>query len=206
MKLRVMRWLTRLALKYKWYYRWSRIYRWLWERKHDGTRLPSFHSIHILEDTVGSMCWRKDTWLMLWDAVSTPQAAWARHLNGRKAGDCDDISIFAAVCMVDMRDKGYLPTVAGIWLLSVPWMDYNRKVGGHNVCAYRYVEKGEVRFGHISNWYDGERCEGFQSLREVVLSILGLRTSMGWALANPETLALVEYGEGSDFEKLRKRR
>jgi hypothetical protein len=135
---------------------------------------------------------------------------------GRKAGDCDDISLFAADRIRDMRDRGVLPDVRTVGLLSVPWIDKDGKIGGHNVCAFSYVEReavsnpeiGETRglcWAHVSNWYSGVvRFNGllnglrFETVEDVVRDVLLGKTSIGWSLADPD-LNRVRQGTGSDI-------
>ena len=209
-KVWILRRLTWLALKGRLYYVWSKVYRFLFERKHRDTPIPGFVSMSGVTGFIGKMAWRKDTWVMLFDAISSPQATIARHLAGKKAGDCDDISLVAAACIRDMLRRGYLKEtmeVVEVGLLSVPWVDKNGKTGGHNVCAFSYKVPVSgsyvINWAHMSNWHGGEVRDGaggraFGSLKDVVRDVLAGRTSLGWAFANVD-LELLRYGKGEDL-------
>ncbi|RLI87363.1 MAG: hypothetical protein DRP01_02040 [Archaeoglobales archaeon] len=85
--LRVGVWLT---LKLRVYYVWSRVYQWLYEkRKWSQVTIPLFPTFKDIEEIVGAMEWHKDSWRELWDAISSPQAAYGKHLKGeRTSHDC----------------------------------------------------------------------------------------------------------------------
>jgi hypothetical protein len=213
-KVWILRGLTWLALRGKLYYVWSRIYRFLFERKRiKKYRIPGYTSLPDgVERTVDRMRWRKDTWVMLFDAVSHPHATLGRHLEGLKAGDCDDISLFAAWAIRDMMRRGFLAPFRFVGLLSVPWLDGKGKCGGHNVCVVSYVDPqtNEVRWAHVSNWRSGQvqthdrRNELFADVRDVVRDVLSGPsrdrncTSLGWARADCD-LKLVEYHNGRNM-------
>lgn len=195
MKLFGMRVLTWVALKGRFYYGWSKIYRWLRERKWRHIDIPIFKSFEEITEIVGKMQWRRDGYRELWDAVSTPYAAYGKFLAGNKAGDCDDISIFAVHCLNKADEAKLLEKpLWQIGLLSCPWIDAKGKVGGHNVCAFAYQEpNGDIKWGHISNWYKGKIVWGLDSKKSVVRHVLGIsRTSLGWAYVTLD-LKLIEY-------------
>ncbi len=196
MKLFIMRVLTCVALKGRFYYTWSKIYRWLWERKWRYVDIPIYKSFTEITEVVGKMQWRRDGYRELWDAVSTPYATYGKFLAGKKVGDCDDISLFAGYCINKANAATLLQKpMWKIGLLSCPWLDRKNKVGGHNVCAFAYQEpNGDIKWGHISNWYRGYFRWGFPSLIDVVRSILSEKKaiSLGWAFASLD-LKLREY-------------
>lgn len=210
MKVWILRRLTWLALRGKLYYVWSKIYQFLFERKYRSTPVPGFVSLSGVSEFVGKMRWRKDTWVMLFDAISAPQATVARHLADQKAGDCDDISLVDAVCINDMLERGYLKCDTGIidvGLLSVPWVDVKGKTGGHNVCAFSYKVPVSgsyaINWAHVSNWHGGEVItsaggKALGSLEDVVKAVLGGKTSLGWSYADVN-LKLLRYGRGEDL-------
>jgi hypothetical protein len=211
-----MRWLTSLALKYKLYYRWSKVYQWLYERKYRNVELPTFYSLEDIQKLTDEMQWRKDTWVMLWDAISTPRATYGRHVDDDKdkAGDCDDISLSAISFIENMVDNGYINNIREVGLLSCPWLNEENKAGGHNVGVFAYKEEiasapgicvtTASKFAHISNWHSGRIQYGFDSLEDVVKDVLSgpgrnrIRTSLGWAFATTG-LKLVKFGNGKDL-------
>jgi hypothetical protein len=200
---RVLRFLVRLSLKYKVYYAWSRVYRTLFEWRWRGQTLPTFADVTGLEKALGRMVWRRDSWRMLWDAISDPRATWGRHLTGLPAGDCDDTSFFSAVSLEKIRKRSIHANIQDVLFLTVSWVDERGKVGGHNVCLFAYGEtvqaSGEdvsvILWGHVSNHHDGKAQRGFRTIENVVAHVLRGRTCLGWALATTD-LRLVKYDDG----------
>lgn len=213
-KVWAMRKLTWLTLRL-WYYQFSKKYQAVVERRFRDFDLPEYNSLESLTATLGAMKWRRDGYLELWDAISSPRAAFAKHCLGRAAGDCDDISLFAADRIRNMRDRGVLPNVRTVGLLSIPWIAKDGKVSGHNVCAFSYVdhevvsnpdvgETGGLCWAHVSNWYGGVvRYVGrnglhFETVEDVVRDVLAGKTSLGWSLADPD-LNRIRQGTGSEI-------
>lgn len=206
----IMRVLAWLALRAKLYYVWSSIYQFLWERseiKNMDLFIPG--SIKELEKVVGEMVWRKDTWIMLGDAISHPKATYSRHIFGKKAGDCDDISLFAidrlaAMPMTTTSDGDRSISIALVYLLSIPWIkNEDNKIGGHNVGVLKYYDGGSFQFAYISNWFNGTIRWGFKNIKDIVRHVLQRvdATSIGWGLAEwrKDKLRLVRYENGKDL-------
>ena len=209
MKKFIFKILTWFSLRCRLYYVWSKVYRWLYERGHP--RLPPFDDYGSIEILTGRMKWRRDTWLMLWDAVSAPEATYTRFCTGEDAGDCDDIALWAINRLHDiayrngrtLRSPERAPFIscdlASFGLLSVPWIK-DGKIGGHNVGVFRHRVGDGWEWCHVSNWYGGQIKFGFSSLPAVVEDVLsgeyGLYTpkaeSLGWAVADLN-LRLREY-------------
>jgi len=198
-----MRALTWLALRGCLYPFWSRVYRFLAEHRHLDKRLPPFSSMDQVKEMVGAMRWRRDTWLMLWDAISHPVATYTRHQAGRKAGDCDDISLVAAQAIKNMSDSGAVDDVVEVGLLSVPWIGRDG-IGGHNVCVLRVFQEGSSRsrWMHMSNWANGAMFGPFDTLEDVVRDVLDDRISLGWAYWSTD-LKLKRYGSGKTIGRQR---
>lgn len=180
------------ALKCRLYYVWSKIYRFLYERKYRHVVLPKLNSIEEVEDLIGNISWRKDKWYMLWDAISIPQAAYGRYLDKKAGGDCDDISILAVHLIEDLIKRRKVQNFLQVGLLSVPWLDMSNKVGGHNVCIIKYKMDDKLYYGHISNWNMGRVRWAFTSKEAVVDEIPRGGTTLGWAIAD-KNLKLKKY-------------
>jgi len=197
MKKTVMRALTWLALRGRLYSVWSKIYRFMFEHKHLDKHLPPYTSFADIKAVIKEMKWRRDTWVMLWDAISHPVATYKRHTDGKKAGDCDDISLFAVWAIRDMMNTDAVDRVVEVGLLSVPWMDKGI-IGGHNVCVFRYYQtKTDARskWAHMSNWNGGMVFSPFDTMEDVVRNVLGDRISLGWAYWDDD-LKLRRYDSG----------
>jgi len=194
MKLWILRRLTWFSLRCGIYYLWSRIYQRLFESTWlDYTKVPLFPSVGAIEDCVEKMKWRPDKWWMFWDAVSAPGAVWARYFEGKEAGDCEDVSLAAATALREwLRHHRMHVEVTGLYLLTVPWLGRDGKVGGHSVCAISYVDvDGTKKWAHWSNW--NRILWGRETVEDVVREILRGNYSLGWALADLD-LRLVRYG------------
>jgi len=169
---RCWQFILKLIFRFRIYFIWSRVYRYLYERKHDKFVIPTFRALHLLEDNIGKMKWRADNWRMLWDAISTPQAVWWRHLNNQAAGDCDDISIAAAASFA--KSYPFVDTLGFQFttplMMSVVWMD-GWKVTGHNICVIPYTCENKSYWAHWSNWHAGHIRWGFESLEAVARDI-----------------------------------
>lgn len=189
MKLKLMRGITWLVFRLRLYYVWSKIYRFFFERKWKHIELPLFESLEAIEETTGQMKWRKDTWHVLWDTISTPKATYGRFLRGEPAGDCDDISLFAVRCIEKYVDQSPNPKGIGeIGLLSCPYINRKGKgkIGGHNVGVFRYTLHGETYWAWISNWRRGKIQWRVGSLEGVVRAVVegAGAASLGWSFAN----------------------
>jgi len=107
--------------------------------------------------------------------------------------NCDDISLAAATALREwLRHHRMHVEVTGLYLLTVPWLGRDGKVGGHSVCAISYVDvDGSKRWAHWSNW--NRILWGRETVEDVVREILRGNYSLGWALADLD-LRLVRYG------------
>ena len=199
------------SLRLRLYYWWSRRYQFAFEWRYENEVLPELSGFADLENVLSRMRWRKDTEVMLYDAISTPQATYARHRMGYEAGDCDDISIYAVNRINDMRSRDlFRGNVYEVGLLSVPWIDEDDEIGGHNVCAFSYNSKltdgttdyGVIRWAYVSNWFNGRIRYGFKSIEDVVREILRFKSaqSIGWAWAT-EKLEVIKYHNGEGFDE-----
>lgn len=199
-----------LAFKARIYYIWSKIYQFFWERseiKNINLYVPK--TIKELEKWVGEMEWRKDTWVMFGDAISHPRATYSRHIFGKKAGDCDDISLFAIDRIAAMPSTttfiGDQPiSVVMVFLLSIPWMKKaDGKLGGHNVGVVKYYDGNAFYFAYISNWFNGTARWGFKNVKDIVGQVVNIAKarSLGWALAEwrKDKLSLIRYENGKNL-------
>lgn len=198
----LVRFFVRLWLWSGLYHWWSRFYRWAKERRWRRVELPSFETLGELEAVLGEMRWTQDGARRWYDTISTPQAAWGRHQAGGSAGDCDDISVFAADRLAVMADLGELAEYgildrSAVGLLTCVWLR-GRKAAGHNVCAFWYVDRKDEkrRWAHMSNWFDGKVQHGYETLDEVFRSVCagGVGEPLAWTWATPRSLKIKRRG------------
>lgn len=171
-----------VVFKFRLYFIWSRIYRFLFERSYRNKTqfIPCFNSLELIEDGVGKMRWRADAWYALWDAISYPQTAWIKTAAGEAAGDCDDISLAIAAayqkyldCFANRHKNGSLiQNLTPPLLLSVGWLEKNM-FRGHTVCIFSYTDTktAKTSWAHWSNWYDGKIRWGFDTLENLIRDI-----------------------------------
>jgi len=198
----LVRFFARMWLWSGLYHLWSRFYRWAKERRWRGVTLPRYETLKELEEDLGEMTWTEDGPRRWYDTISTPRAAWGRHEAGGSAGDCDDISVYAADRISDMADRGELAGYgvldrSAVGLLTCIWLR-GRRAAGHNVCAFWYVDpkSGERRWAHVSNWFDGQMQHGFGSIEDVFRSVCAgvMGEPLAWTWATPGKLKVRRRG------------
>lgn len=196
MKFWIMKKLVWLVLRCRLYFFWSKIYRFLFERKYNDIVLPKLHSIDTLSLLLGNMVWTKDKWWMLGDAISTAKAVYWRHLKGDPVGDCDDFAMFAMDRIKDMINRDIDTPIFNSHFLTCTWMDKNNKVKGHNVCVFYYKNKLMIspRCGYIGNWFQGNPHDNFKGVKEIVQDILMRKKGrlLGWSITD-KNLKLIRY-------------
>ena len=200
MKLWIMKRLVWLALKCKLYFYWSKIYRFLFERGYRHTKLPSVLSILQLTRILRDMKWKADMWFMLGDVISTPEAAYGRYIHDEYPGDCDEFGILAVNRINNMIARKVDVSIVDANLLTCVWMTKDKKIKGHNVCVYSFVnnddpDKGAyIRYKYIGNWFNGHPSLQFNSVEECVQDILTRKRGVliGWSMVN-ESFKLLKY-------------
>lgn len=172
------------VIEFNFYLLWSRFYR-LFQRKRE--RIPNM-TLKFLEESFGNARWEADSWYMLWDVISHPEAAWHKRVNHGSPGDCDDWSAIAAEVL--QRKLGKENTK----LLSVQWLDRKNKFHGHNVCFFN--DSGATKW--ISNWYNGksQAVEGdFESSpRKIVEKIIEGGNLVSFIIIDPHKMKIDGYG------------
>jgi len=186
------------------YYGWSKLFRVFNNRKYRKDNLPIVQSVKELENTIGAMKWRADTWRQWFDSIELPEAAFVRMAMGQPAGDCEDIACAAANMLRLSALAGFMPTIANIGLLTVLW-----KGGGHTVAVFSYTDikviaisgigvLQERQWAHVGNWYDGKIKSRFESLNDIIKDVLSSRECVGWCYVTP-SLEHLQYGTGSEL-------
>ena len=72
-------------------YRWSKLRRWLCERRYLKIPLPAANSLEEIEACLKQVKWHKEGLLHLYDSISYPQTTWVK-----KKDDCDGFASLAA--------------------------------------------------------------------------------------------------------------
>lgn len=154
-------------------YRWSWVYRQLFERSARGAPLPSVASLDDIAARLAEVTWRPDGVVHLWDGISYPGAVWRS-----KRDDCDGFAVLAAA-LLRQWDPGTDPV-----LLSVVLRPLRRS---HTVCVFRQGEALRV--------FDNERLRAdmYTTYRDVATAIAKRgRKMVCWDVASPDPLRVRE--------------
>lgn len=172
------------------YYFWSRLGRWIYERKYLKQAIRQYDTTSLMQAGMRGWIWRMDPWWHGFDMISHPAAFEARCLNGDKEddGDCDEFSVYIGQALLDMAQRiGSVDgrVISQVSLSAISWMHMDTgKVSGHNVCIFRYLIPGEgYRWAWASNWFEcgvlwTRHGKTYESAREVVdhvCDIMGAR-------------------------------
>jgi len=175
-----------ISLSWGLYFFWTRIYRFLRQRKYKGP-VAVRHSLEELRAEIRKHEWKKDTWRELGDAISYPRHfEEVGHLS-KLGNDCDDFSIWC----LDAAREGFEDTGLKwmpLGLMSVVWKE-GKKLSGHNVAVFVAYDGDVVRLAHMSNWRNGH----MYWINESVYGGIALDVARamgkplaGWRLTSPD--------------------
>jgi len=156
-------------------YRWSRLYRRLFENRYRKSTLPPVMSLEDIRAILDQVRWVPDSLLQLYDAVSYPAATWAR-----KRDDCDGFASLAAALLLSWRPESS-PVLLTVVMRPVK--------DSHTVCIFR-DDHGWLRV------YDNNTLRGevYRSYSEVAGTILRENHRLVcWDVADPLTLKTLEF-------------
>lgn len=212
LKLGILRVLVFFALRCKLYYMWSRLYRAINRNLAWDVALPKIGNEEELTKILATLKWAADDWTELWDAIATPQQAWATHRAGKPVGDCDEYSVISAELLrpflsglpFPITRGGYI-TILEVGILSVPWT-WPGGTSGHNVCMFSYVSGSNKYWAYVGNWFGGGVRWGFHSREELIKDILKIVkgrgvnriSALGAAYVKPD-LQLVKWWSAKSF-------
>lgn len=149
-----MNWLYKIgitiSLSWGLYFLWTKIYRFIWQRKYKGN-VAARETLNELIETLNKRKWTKDTWRELGDAISYPRYFEEVGEKGILGNDCDDHAIWALNAAREGFSDGedtYMPE----GLFTVTW-NAGKGLSGHNVALFKCVTPGkEYDLAHLSNW------------------------------------------------------
>lgn len=203
-------WLVRfgcwLVLDLRIYYLWSRLGRRLYEKDFVKKPIREYTNEDELQMTMERWVWRRDPFWQLFDMISCPAYVEFQADNQRPVGDCDDFSVYAAQALQQIAQKqGGIggKVIAEISILTVPWMEKNGTISGHNVCVFRWLEQTKGwHWAWVSNWYDckiqwnhpsGQTFEGPGEIA-AHMCIQADATNLRWARVTPDLRRVVQTG------------
>jgi len=166
-----------------WWRTWSRVYRFLFNRKYKNVVVPRNLSYIRADEEMRKLKWSADKLLQLWDVVGSPR--WVQHCMNRineghpqpmGALDCDEYSCWAAHAI----HPKYMPL-----LFCFCWYDTrDKKIHGHTMC---WIKNKDGKYFHLGNW--GMRGP-YTNLNDACLEIMNYcgagSKPIGWALLDKD--------------------
>ncbi len=155
-------------------YPWSRLRRWLCERRYLKTELPPAKSLQEVQEILKKITWTKDGLFHLYDAISYPQTVWAK-----KKDDCDGFSVLAAELL-----KRLSPTLNPVLVTAA--VTPLRK--SHTVCAFKdgqglaFFDNARLRKGNYKSY--GDIVAEFTQRADRVIC---------WDAVKPDTFEKLEF-------------
>lgn len=177
----------KIAMYSRYYSLWSKLYRFLFQRKYKKVKLKQYNTLESIEKLFSKLSWKKDGIKELWDSIGTPE--WVQYCLDEieKTGkqpqgslDCDDFSCYAAnAYILRCNEIAYLMSIA---YKKLP----TKKISGHMICV---IKRKNGTYAHISNW---GLFYGFKSLEDVVDDIIkNDKQLIGYSLIEPKRLKLL---------------
>ena len=156
-------------------YRWSKLRRWLCERKYLKIPLPTVNSLEEIEACLKQVDWHKEGLLHLYDSISYPQTVWIK-----KKDDCDGFASLASEWLYRLNTD-YKPVLVTTIVRPIS--------SSHTVCAFDNLQ-GSLWF------FDNDKLkqENYQTYGEIVAKIAhrGKRL-VCWDVRHHSTFDLIEF-------------
>ncbi len=156
-------------------YRWSRVYRRLFEGRYLKYPLPAASSLMDIKSTLDQIQWTPDSVLRLFDCVSYPEATWVR-----KKDDCDGFSSLAAALIQTWKPECN-PVLLTVIVMPVK--------NSHTVCVFT-DDQDKLRF------FDNNtlRSESYSNYGEIAAAIKTENNKLVcWDIVNPFGLKTIEF-------------
>jgi hypothetical protein len=155
-------------------YRWSKMRRWLFERRYLGTALPAVNSLEDVAACLAQLTWTMDGFFHAYDAISYPQTVWRK-----KRDDCDGFAVLAAALLQNWQPESH-PVLITAMLRPVS--------NSHTVCGFRST-------GDVLCFFDNSQLRRVNapSYAEIVNLVKGRDRLVCWDVRNPDTFDLIEF-------------
>ena len=193
-KIKKFFWKIGLIISLEWglYFLWTKIYRFLRQRKYKGN-VPVRTTLKQMREKIRARTWKRDSWRELGDAISYPRYFEEVGENSELGNDCDDFSIWALNAGRENITHNNLSWTAE-GLFTVVWIEDDGKktatLTGHNVALFKTFENGKSILGHVSNWRNGHIYEFSESTYEQVAQHIafeaGNKKLVAWRLSSPD--------------------
>jgi hypothetical protein len=156
-------------------YPWSKLRRWLCERKYLEESLPAATSLEEIEARLREVKWRQEGLLHLYDSISYPQTVWAK-----KRDDCDGFAVLAAE-LVNRLNPAYNPVM--ITAIVHPLQE------AHTVCAFTNPQGGLWFFDN-----DILRRDSYSKYENIVTEITkNAERLVCWDVRDPFTFKMLDF-------------
>ncbi len=155
-------------------YIWSRMRRWMFERRYLSTNLPIVNSLEEIADCLGQITWAMDSPLHLYDSISYPETVWYK-----KKDDCDGFAILASKLLPRLQS-----TTNPVLVTAIVRPVRN----SHTVCGFSNAD-GTLSFFDNNSLRQGD----FKEYADIVAQIKGDAKLVCWDVRNPITFGIVEF-------------
>jgi hypothetical protein len=155
-------------------YTWSRLRRWLFERKYLKVTLPSIKSIEDIEACLKQITWTMDGPSHLYDSISYPETVWFK-----KKDDCDGFAVLASKLLLRLQSNTNPVLITAI---------VRPLLNSHTVCGF---SNADGTFSFFDN--DSLRQGDFKEYASIVAQIKGKDKLVCWDVRNPVTLEMIEF-------------
>ncbi len=156
-------------------YRWSKLYRLLFEHRYLKESLPEAVSIEDVEACLKQVTWKLEGLLHLYDSISYPQTTWMR-----KKDDCGGFACLAAELLYRLNSN-HRPVLITTVVKPIS--------KSHTVCAFNNLR------GNL--WYfDNARLksEQYRNYDEIAIKVSQRgKNLICWDVRNPYTFELIEF-------------
>ena len=156
-------------------YGWSKMRRWLCERKYVKKPLPEITSLEDIKECLKQLKWHQEGMLHLYDSISYPQTVWTK-----KEDDCDGFAVLAAELLYRLNPD-YRPEMITSIVMPI--------ARSHTVCAFNSLQ-GNLWF------FDNAKLkrDGYSSYAEIAAKI-GQRgdRKICWDVRNHFTFEMIEF-------------
>jgi hypothetical protein len=150
------------------YFFWSKLYRFIWERKNKKTELPQVTSLREVTVILDTSKWTADGPKELWDSIASAEASYFRLLTEGSLGDCDQSALVACKLIETLN-------IGDAYMMSVIW-EKEGKLNGHNICLVKMKNPAVTTkpFFFMGNWFDGKIVGYYNNPREVAREVCKL--------------------------------
>ena len=159
-------------------YPWSKLRRWLFERKYLKRRLPAVTSLEDVGHRLMKVTWERDGLLHLFDSISYPETVW-----DKKKDDCDGFAILAAE-LLNRLGPMYKPVLINTVVHPIG--------NAHTVCAFSNLQ-GSYWFFDNKELKDDDYAKYSEIADEIAKHGDKNNRLVCWDVRDPFTFKLLDF-------------